>query len=233
MPRSLLPLLLALALAACDVSTVVTPVSSDAAQPNSVSITETSITDDQAIISWSSSGPEPAGHWRLYQNNLLVCSADLDLELSSSDASGNYQQSDTCTLTLEDGENSIYVQLCNISENSTSTCSTSAIQQIFYEAADPTPGAISWQDLPSSTSDTTISATWLKADGSNGDYWFVYHDGAQACTGNLSYVEDYVAQSADCTINLAEGVNQLQAELCSDQPAGIQDLMQRNPKSPA
>ena len=223
MSRSL-PLLLALALAACDLSTTETPVSSDAPPPNSVSITETSITDDQVTVSWSASGPEPAEHWRLYQNNLLVCSADLDLELSSSDASGNYKQSDTCTLTLEDGENSIYVQLCNISENSTSTCSTSAIQQIFYEAADPTPGAISWQDLPSSTSDTTISATWLKADGSNGDYWFVYHDGAQACTGNLSYVEDYVAQSADCTISLAEGVNQLQAELCSDQPAGIQDL---------
>ena len=223
MSRSL-PLLLALALAACDLSTTETPVSSDAPPPNSVSITETSITDDQVTVSWSASGPEPAGHWRLYQNNLLVCSADLDLELSSSDASGNYQQSDTCTLTLEDGENSIYVQLCNISENGTSTCSTSAIQQIFYAAADPTPGAISWQDLPSSTSDTTISATWLKADGGNGDYWFVYHDGAQACSGSLSYVEDYVAQSADCTINLAEGVNQLQAELCSDQPAGIQDL---------
>ena len=223
MSRSL-PLLLALALAACDLSTTETPVSSDAPPPNSVSITETSITDDQVTVSWSASGPEPAEHWRLYQNNLLVCSADLDLELSSSDASGNYQQSDTCTLTLEDGENSIYVQLCNISENSTSTCSTSAIKQIFYAAADPTPGAISWQDLPSSTSATTISATWLKADGGNGDYWFVYHDGAQACTGNLSYVEDYVAQSADCTINLAEGVNQLQAELCSDQPAGIQDL---------
>ena len=223
MSRSL-PLLLALALAACDLSTTETPVSSDAPPPNSVSITETSITDDQVTVSWSASGPEPAQHWRLYQNNLLVCSADLGIDLLSSDDSGNYQQSDTCTLTLEDGENSIYVQLCNISENSTSTCSTSAIQQIFYEAADPTPGAISWQDLPSSTSDTTISATWLKADGSNGDYWFVYHDGAQACTGNLSYVEDYVAQSADCTISLAEGVNQLQAELCSDQPAGIQDL---------
>ena len=223
MSRSL-PLLLALALAGCDLSTTETPVSSDAAPPNSVSITETSITDDKATISWSASGPEPAEHWRLYQNNLLVCSADLDLELSPSDASGNYQQSDTCTLSLEDGENSIYVQLCNISENGTSTCSTSAIKQIFYEAADPTPGAISWQDLPSSTSATTIIATWLKADGGNGDYWFVYHDGAQACSGTLSYVEDYVAQSADCTINLAEGVNQLQAELCSDQPAGIQDL---------
>ena len=224
MPRYLLPFLLTLALAACDVSTVVTPVSSDAAQPNPVSITETSITDDQAIISWSSSGPEPAEHWRLYQNNLLVCSADLGIDLLSSDASGNYQQSSACTLTLEEGDNSVYVQLCNISENSTSTCSTSAIQQIFYEAADPTPGAISWQDLPSSTSDTSISATWLKADGSNGDYWFVYHDGAQACTGALSYTEDYVAQSADCVVNLDEGVNQLQAELCSDQPAGIQDL---------
>ena len=224
MPRYLLPFLLTLALAACDVSTVVTPVSSDAAQPNPVSITETSITDDQAIISWSSSGPEPAEHWRLYQNNLLVCSADLGIDLLSSDASGNYQQSSACTLTLEEGDNSVYVQLCNISENGTSTCSTSAIQQIFYEAADPTPGAISWQDLPSSTSDTSISATWLKADGSNGDYWFVYHDGAQACTGALSYTEDYVAQSADCVVNLDEGVNQLQAELCSDQPAGIQDL---------
>ena len=224
MPRPLLPLLLTLALAACDVSTVVTPVSSDAAQPNPVSITETSITDDQAIISWSSSGPEPAEHWRLYQNNLLVCSADLGIDLLSSDASGNYQQSSACTLTLEEGDNSVYVQLCNISENGTSTCSTSAIQQIFYEAADPTPGAIAWQDLPSSTSDIIISATWLKADGSNGDYWFVYHDGAQACTGALSYTEDYVAQSADCVVNLDEGVNQLQAELCSDQPAGIQDL---------
>ena len=223
MSRSL-PLLLALALAACDLSTTETPVSSDAPPPNSVSITETSITDDKATISWSASGPEPAEHWRLYQNNLLVCSADLGIDLLSSDASGNYQQSDTCTLSLEDGENSIYVQLCNISENGTSTCSTSAIEQIFYEAADPTPGAISWQDLPSSTSATTISATWLKADGGNGDYWFVYHDGAQACSGSLSYVEDYVAQSADCTISLAEGVNQLQAELCSDQPAGIQDL---------
>ena len=224
MPKSLLLLALTLALAACDSSTIETTVSSDAPQPNPVSITETSITDDQATVSWSASGPEPAEHWRLYQNNLLVCSADLDIELSSSDASGNYQQSSACTISLEEGDNSVYVQLCNISENGASNCSTSATTQISYEAADPTPGAISWQDLPSSTSNTTINVTWLKADGGNGDYWFVYHNDAQACTGDLSYTEDYVAQSADCIVNLDEGVNQLQAELCYDQPTGIQDL---------
>ena len=224
MPRPLLPLFLTLALTACDSSSVDTPVSSDAPQPNPVSITETSITDDQATVSWSASGPEPAEHWRLYQNNLLVCSEDLDIDLSSSDASGNYQQSSACTINLEEGDNSVYVQLCNISESGASNCSTSATTQISYEAADPTPGAISWQDLPSSTSNTTINVTWLKADGGNGDYWFVYHNDAQACIGELSYTEDYVAQSADCEVSLTEGVNQLQAELCYDQPTGIQDL---------
>ena len=225
MPKPLL-LALTLALAACDFSSgdIDTSLSSDAPQPNPVSITETSITDDQATVSWSASGPEPAEHWRLYQNNLLVCSADLDIELSSSDASGNYQQSSACTISLEEGDNSVYVQLCNISENGASNCSTSATTQISYEAADPTPGAISWQDLPSSTSNTTINVTWLKADGGNGDYWFVYHNDAQACAGDLSYTEDYVAQSADCEVSLTEGVNQLQAELCYDQPTGIQDL---------
>ena len=225
MPKPLL-LALTLALAACDFSSgdIDTSLSSDAPQPNPVSITETSITDDQATVSWSASGPEPAEHWRLYQNNLLVCSADLDIELSSSDASGNYQQSSACTISLEEGDNSVYVQLCNISENGASNCSTSATTQISYEAADPTPGAISWQDLPSSTSNTTINVTWLKADGGNGDYWFVYHNDAQACAGELSYTEDYVAQSADCEVSLTEGVNQLQAELCYDQPTGIQDL---------
>ena len=222
------PLLLALtfALAACDFSSgdSDTSLSSDAPQPNSVSITETSITDNQATVSWSASGPEPAEYWRLYQNNLLVCSANLDIDLSSSDADGNYQQSATCTLTLEEGENSVYVQLCNFSASGSSTCSASAVKQIFYEAADPTPGAVSWQDLPSSTSATTINVTWLKEAGGNGDYWFVYHNEAEACAGDLSYTEDYVAQSADCIVDLDEGVNQLQAELCYDQPAGIQDL---------
>ena len=223
MPKLLL-LLLTLALAACDSSSVDTPVSSDAPQPNPVSITETSITDNQATVSWSASGPEPAEYWRLYQNNLLVCSANLDIDLSASDTDGNYQQSDACTLTLEEGENSVYVQLCNFFASGSSTCSASATEQIFYEAADPTPGAVSWQDLPSSTSATSINVTWLKEAGGNGDYWFVYHNDAQACTGDLSYTEDYVAQSADCVVNLDEGVNQLQAELCYDQPAGIQDL---------
>ena len=224
MPKSLLLLALAIALAACDSSSVDTPVSSSAPQPNPVSITETSITDDQATVSWSASGPEPAEHWRLYQNNLLVCSEDLDIDLSSSDANGNYQQSSACTINLEEGDNSVYVQLCNFSTSGASNCSTSATTQISYEAADPIPGAISWQDLPSSTSNTTITVTWLKADGGNGDYWFVYHNDAQACAGDLSYTEDYVAQSADCEVSLTEGVNQLQAELCYDQPAGIQDL---------
>ena len=223
MPKLLL-LLLTLALAACDSSSVDTPVSSDAPQPNPVSITETSITDNQATVSWSASGPEPAEYWRLYQNNLLVCSANLDIDLSASDANGDYQQSDACTLTLEEGENSVYVQLCNFFASGSSTCSASATEQIFYEAADPTPGAVSWQDLPSSTSATSINVTWLKEAGGNGDYWFVYHNDAQACAGDLSYTEDYVAQSADCIVNLDEGVNQLQAELCYDQPAGIQDL---------
>ena len=225
MPKPLL-LALTLALAACDFSSgdSDTSLSSDAPQPNSVSITETSITDNQATVSWSASGPEPAEYWRLYQNNLLVCSANLDIDLSSSDADGNYQQSATCTLTLEEGENSVYVQLCNFSASGSSTCSASAVKQIFYEAADPTPGAVSWQDLPSSTSATTINVTWLKEAGGNGDYWFVYHNEAEACAGDLSYTEDYVAQSADCIVDLDEGVNQLQAELCYDQPAGIQDL---------
>ena len=220
----LLLLLLTLALVACDSSSVDTPVSSDAPQPNPVSITETSITDNQATVSWSASGPEPAEYWRLYQNNLLVCSANLDIDLSASDTDGNYQQSDACTLTLEEGENSVYVQLCNFFASGSSTCSASSTEQIFYEAADPTPGAVSWQDLPSSTSATSINVTWLKEAGGNGDYWFVYHNDAQACAGDLSYTEDYVAQSADCVVNLDEGVNQLQAELCYDQPAGIQDL---------
>ena len=223
MPKLLL-LLLTLALAACDSSSVDTPVSSDAPQPNPVSITETSITDNQATVSWSASGPEPAEYWRLYQNNLLVCSANLDIDLSASDANGDYQQSDACTLTLEEGENSVYVQLCNFFASGSSTCSASSTEQIFYEAADPTPGAVSWQDLPSSTSVTSINVTWLKEAGGNGDYWFVYHNDAQACAGDLSYTEDYVAQSADCIVDLDEGVNQLQAELCYDQPAGIQDL---------
>ncbi len=223
MPKLLL-LLLTLALVACDSSSVDTPVSSDAPQPNPVSITETSITDNQATVSWSASGPEPAEYWRLYQNNLLVCSANLDIDLSASDTNGDYQQSDACTLTLEEGENSVYVQLCNFFASGSSTCSSSSTEQIFYEAADPTPGAVSWQDLPSSTSATSINVTWLKEAGGNGDYWFVYHNDAQACTGDLSYTEDYVAQSADCVVNLDEGVNQLQAELCYDQPAGIQDL---------
>ena len=225
MPKPLL-LALTLALAACDFSSgdSDTSLSSDAPQPNPVSITETSITDNQATVSWSASGPEPAEYWRLYQNNLLVCSANLDIDLSSSDANGDYQQSATCTLTLEEGENSVYVQLCNFSASGSSTCSASAVKQIFYEAADPTPGAVSWQDLPSSTSATSINVTWLKEAGGNGDYWFVYHNDAEACAGDLSYTEDYVAQSADCIVDLDEGVNQLQAELCYDQPAGIQDL---------
>ena len=221
MPKPLL-LALTLALAACESSSLDSPASSDTPQPNPVSITDISISDDQATISWSASGPEPGEYWRLYQNNLLVCSANL--ELSSPDANGDYQQSHACTITLEAGDNSVYVQLCNLSSGGDSTCSNSATELISQEQTiDHTPGAISWQDLPSSTSASSVSATWIKAEGGNGDYWLAYNNGAQACFGDLSYTEDDVAQSAACEIRLVEGVNQLQAELCYDQPVGIQD----------
>ena len=221
MPKPLL-LALTLALAACESSSLDSPASSDTPQPNPVSITDISISDDQATISWSASGPEPGEYWRLYQNNLLVCSANLDL--SSPDANGDYQQSHACTITLEAGDNSVYVQLCNLSSGD-STCSNSATELISQEQTiDHTPGAISWQDdFPSSTSASSVSATWIKAEGGNGDYWLVYNNGAQACFGDLSYTEDDVAQSAACEIRLVEGINQLQAELCYDQPVGIQD----------
>ena len=222
MPKPLL-LALTLALAACESSSLDSPASSDTPQPNPVSITDISISDDQATISWSASGPEPGEYWRLYQNNLLVCSANL--ELSSPDANGDYQQSHACTITLEAGDNSVYVQLCNLSSGGDSTCSNSATELISQEQTiDHTPGAISWQDdFPSSTSASSVSATWIKAEGGNGDYWLVYNNGAQACFGDLSYTEDDVAQSAACEIRLVEGANQLQAELCYDQPVGIQD----------
>ena len=222
MPKPLL-LALTLTLVACESSSLDSPASSDAPQPNAVSITDISISDDQATISWSASGPEPGDNWHLYQNSLMACSANL--ELSSPDANGDYQQSHACTITLEAGDNSVYVQLCNLSSGGDSTCSNSATELISQEQTiDHTPGAISWQDdFPSSTSASSVSATWIKAEGGNGDYWLAYHNGAQACFGDLSYTEDDVAQSAACEIRLVEGINQLQAELCYDQPVGIQD----------
>ena len=49
------------------------------------------------------------------------------LGLSSPDANGDYQQSYACTITLEEGDNSVYVQLCNLSSGD-STCNDSATE---------------------------------------------------------------------------------------------------------
>ena len=222
LPRALLaPTLAALALSACDSSTIEAVSSgSSAVTPGTATITSLTVSADQATVDWQLSSGALAEQWRLYQNEQRVCSGE-PVAVASSDNST--YQSGGCTTDLQSGSNSFYVQLCNFDSSGSSLCSQSISEVIDYQ--EPTElGTIYLQDIPNSTSDNQIYVGWLKEQGVNGDHWRIHHNDAQACSGNLLYDEDSFVQSAGCDITLEVGTNKFQAELCQAQPVGIEDI---------
>ena len=222
LPRALLaPTLAALALSACDSSTIEAVSSgSSAVTPGTATITSLTVSADQATVDWQLSSGALAEQWRLYQNTQRVCSGEPTSVASSNNST---YQSGGCTTDLQSGSNSFYVQLCNFDSSGSSLCSQSTSEVIDYQ--EPTElGAIYLQDIPNSTSDSQIYVSWLKEQGANGDHWRIYHNDAQVCSGNLLYNEDSFVQSAGCDITLEVGTNKFQAELCQAQPVGIDDI---------
>ena len=219
--------LVALALAACDSSSPnATPNATTVAEtPGVASITVTSVVDNQATVDWNLTSGTFAEHWRLYQNELRVCSG----EPTTITASPSYQTGG-CTITLQVGSNDVQVQLCNSDDSS--SCSNSPTELIDYQ--EPTElGAIAWQDFPSSstTSDDEHYLSWSKGEGVNADYWQIYQNEAIACSEHLSYSETLGVQSGGCDVTLALGANTFQVQLCRTTPVGIADDCAQSPSA--
>ena len=210
MPKPLIALL-AIALAACTGGGGGSPSSGpDIVAPGTAVISDHSISSDAITISWAKTEGADAESWSAYHNDSATCSAELN-------ASGDDQQSGSCSFTLIDGNNSIYVQLCNSGD----ACSTSETLQIEHSLA---PGAIYLEQLPASTTSTELEVTWIKEQGANGDLWYIFHNGQSACSGSLTLAADQQPQSASCSIDLDFGEHQLQARLCIDKPTHSADV---------
>ena len=215
-----------LALVACDSSSPNTTIATEI--PGVASITVTSVVDDQATVDWNLTSGTFAEHWRLYQNELRVCSGE-PTTVAASNASPAYQTGG-CTITLQVGSNDVQVQLC--SSDDSSSCSYSLTELIDYQEQTEL-GAIAWQDFPSfsTTSEDEHYLSWSKEEGVNGDYWHIYQNDALACSENLSYSETLGVQSGGCDIKLAQGGNIFQAQLCQSQPVGIADNCVQSPSA--
>ena len=218
--RSLLaPVIAAVALAACDSSSLQTDLASTAA-PDASSVAATIVVaDNQASVDWNLSSSTSVDLWRLYQNELRVCSGEPEL-VTESDSS---YLTGSCTVTLQEGSNSFYVQLCNLNSSGDSLCAQSSVEVIDYQPEEQ-PGAIYLQDIPSSVSENQLALSWIKEEGGNGDYWNIYRNNSLACSDVLVYDADFVSQSGGCDVTLEAGVNQFHAELCVAKPIGIDDI---------
>ena len=211
MPKPLIALL-AIALAACTGGGGGGSPSSgtDIVAPGTAVISDHTISSDDITIAWTKTEGADAESWSAYHNDSATCSAELN-------ASDDNQQSGSCSFTLTDGNNSIYVQLCNSGD----ACSTSDTLQIEHSLA---PGAIYLEQLPSSTSSNQLEVTWIKEQGTNGDLWYIFHNGQSACSGSFALSSEPQPQSASCSIDLDFGEHQFQARLCIDKPAHSADV---------
>ena len=223
---SALTLAAALALAACDSSSLDTTIATET--PGVATINVYSVVDNQATVDWNLTSGTFAEHWRLYQNELRVCSGE-PTTVDTGSYSASYQTGG-CTITLQVGRNDVQVQLCKSDDSS--SCSYSPTERIDYEEQTEL-GAIAWQYFPSSstTSENEHYLSWSKGYGVNGDYWHIYQNDASACSGSLSYDEILGAQSGGCDVTLAQGVNTFQAQLCQSQPIGIADNCVQSPSA--
>ena len=207
---------------ACDSSTALDVDINTGAAPGIANITVTSVVDNQATVDWSLSDGSLAEQWRLYQNELRVCSGE-PMTATSGDNNSTYQTGG-CTVALQVGSNSVQIQLCNLSTNNNSLCSYSDTEIIDYQEQTE-PGAIYLQNLPSSstTTDGYLYLGWGKEEGGNGDYWHLYHNDGIACSGTLNYSESFGAQGGGCYVTLDLGANSFQAQLCKTQSVGLDE----------
>ena len=215
----LTPLLLSI-LVACGGTELSTSIESTQT-PGTPTITDYLISGDEITVIWTKDSGADADRWYLNRNNLLVCSDSLIAD------STDGQQSGSCSFTLVEGSNSIYVQLCN-SSGSGGQCTNSASVKISHTPSDTTstspPGDIYLDQIPALTSDAQLYVEWIKEQGVNGDYWHIYHNEQSDCTGELTPSDQQEQQSAGCIVDLPFGDHQLQARLCVDKPVGIEDL---------
>ena len=215
----LTPLLLSV-LVACGGTELSTSIESTQT-PGTPVITDYLISGDEITVVWTKNSGSDAERWYLNRNNLLVCSDSLIAD------STDGQQSGSCSFTLVEGSNSIYVQLCN-SSGSGGQCTNSSTVKISHTPSDTTstspPGDIYLDQIPSLTSDAQLYVEWIKEQGVNGDYWHIYHNEQRDCTGELTPSDQQEQQSAGCIVDLPFGDHQLRARLCVDKPVGIEDL---------
>ena len=217
--------LLALVLAACDTASTSFTSTNSLDTPGTPIITNFSAADGQVEVNWSKSSGPDGSNWRLFNNNINVCEESL---VASADGS----QSGGCSVHLVEGDNQLYVRLCNFHSSGSSACSNSSLYTHNYQPADQSdlpPGAIILEELSSPTYEPQLYVAWSKASGVNGDYWNIYHNGFIACTGVLISSADQQPQSAGCDVELDLGDNELYAELCVDKPVGIEDLCSLSP----
>ena len=211
MPKPLI-ILLAIALAACTGGGGGGSSSSatDTTTPGTALISDYSITGNDITIAWTKAEGADADSWSAYHNDSPTCSAELN-------ASSENQQSGSCSFTLADGNNSIYVQLCSAAD----ACSNSETLQIEHSLA---PGAIYLEQLPTSTSSNQLEVKWVKEQGVNGDLWYIFHNSQSACSGSFVLSAEQQPQSASCSIDLDFGEHQFQARLCIDKSEDAADI---------
>ena len=160
----------------------------------------------ETSINWSKDTQNgSAGEsWTFYHNDSVACSGSL----GANDSSG------ICTLELEEGNNSMYVQLCTAVETySGADCADSAIVEV--EGTYPyavEPGEISLTTVfITQTYEQSQTIDWLINSGTGVTEWYVQLNDSTAC---LTTSNDYLT-SGSCSVDLELGANSISVIGCN------------------
>ena len=170
-----------------------------------------STSEDEHYLSWSKGEGVNGDYWHIYQNEAIACSENL----SYSETLG--AQSGGCDVRLTLGANIFQAQLCQsqavgLGDNCVQSSSASLtfihdperiLASVVIEELD--------ESLPASY-DLNISWSKDSSSGRAGEDWSLSNNGEVICQGVLADG----ANGASCSVQLAEGSNQLQVRLCTD-----------------
>ena len=129
----------------------------------------------------------------------------------------SYLYSGSCSVDLALGSNSISIVGCNYGVDGSSSCGQSAVSTIELLELPGAPRITNPTDTSTYNSAQTLS--WVRDTGASAERWFGTVNGSDVCWDNLSAADE---QSAQCSISLVSGYNELQVRICVSSVTGAE-----------
>ena len=165
--------------------------------------------DEQLEVEWIKEQGVNGDYWHIYHNEQSTCTG----YLNPSDQ--QERQSAGCQVDLPFGDHRLQARLCiDKPLGMEDICTDSATYYLttYFDSgrvlATPVIEAL---DASLPAWETTVNWSKDTQDGSAGESWTFYHNGAPTCTGTLAVGEN----SSSCTLELPVGANSMHVELCT------------------